>query len=242
MYLKFGVPKVLRVKHALGTLGTSHFRHFSIYLSQFFNIMLIRIYNENPNPKQIRQIVDLLDEGGIIIYPTDTVYAMGCDILATKSIEKIARFKGLNPKNPELSLIFHDMSQLSEYTIIRDNTIFKLLKRNLPGPFTFIVQANNQIPKLFKNKKKTVGIRIPDNNIVLELVRELGRPIITKSIHDPDEVIEYTTDPELIYEKYGDFTDTVIDGGFGRNEASTIVDCTGEEIQILRQGLGILEL
>jgi len=124
--------------------------------------MLIRIYNENPNPKQIRQIVDLLEVGGIIIYPTDTVYAMGCDILATKSIEKIARLKGLNPKNPELSLIFHDMSQLSEYTIIRDNTIFKLLKRNLPGPFTFIVQANNQIPKLFKNKKKTVGIRIPD--------------------------------------------------------------------------------
>ena len=204
--------------------------------------MLIRIYNENPNHKQIRQIVDLLEEGGIIIYPTDTVYAMGCDIRATRSIDKIATFKGLNPKNPELSLIFHDMSQLSEYTIIRDNTIFKLLKRNLPGPFTFIVQANNQIPKLFKNKKKTVGIRIPDNNIVLELVKELGRPIITTSIHDQDEVIEYTTDPELIYEKYREFSDAVIDGGFGKNEASTIVDCTGEEIEIVRQGLGILEL
>lgn len=204
--------------------------------------MLIRIYNENPNPKQIRQIVDLLEVGGIIIYPTDTVYAMGCDILATKTIEKIARLKGLNPKNPELSLIFHDMSQLSEYTIIRDNTLFKLLKRNLPGPFTFIVQANNQIPKLFKNKKKTVGIRIPDNNIVLELVRELGRPIITTSIHDPDEVIEYTTDPELIHEKYHDFADIVIDGGFGNNEASTIIDCTGEKIEVLRQGSGVLEL
>ncbi len=204
--------------------------------------MLIRIYNENPNPKQIRQIVDLLEDGGIIIYPTDTVYAMGCDIMATKAIEKIARFKGLNPKNPELSLIFHDMSQLSDYTIIRDNNIFKLLKRNLPGPFTFIVQANNQIPKLFKNKKKTVGIRIPDNNIVLELVRELGRPIITTSIHDPDELIEYTTDPELIYEKYRDFTDTVIDGGFGKNEASTIVDCTGDEMVVVRQGLGILDV
>jgi tRNA threonylcarbamoyl adenosine modification protein (Sua5/YciO/YrdC/YwlC family) len=203
--------------------------------------MLIRIYNDVPNEKHIRQVVDLLEGGGIIIYPTDTVYAMGCDISATKSIDKIARFKGLNPKNPDLSLIFHDMSQLSEYTVIRDNTIFKLLKRNLPGPFTFIVQANNQIPKLFKNKKKTVGIRIPNNNIVLELVRELGRPIITTSIHDQDEVIEYTTDPELIYEKFGDFTDAVVDGGFGRNEASTIVDCTGEEIQILRQGLGILE-
>jgi tRNA threonylcarbamoyl adenosine modification protein (Sua5/YciO/YrdC/YwlC family) len=204
--------------------------------------MLLRIYNENPNSKHIRQIADLLENGGIIIYPTDTVYAMGCDINATKSIEKIARFKGLNPKNPELSLIFHDMSQLSEFTIIRDNILFKLLKRNLPGPFTFIVQANNQIPKLFKNKKKTVGIRIPHNNIVLEIVKELGRPIITTSIHDPDEVIEYTTDPELIYEKYRDFVDLVVDGGYGNNEASTIVDCTGDEIEIVRQGLGILEL
>jgi tRNA threonylcarbamoyl adenosine modification protein (Sua5/YciO/YrdC/YwlC family) len=204
--------------------------------------MLVRIFNENPNHKLIRKIVDLLEDGAIIIYPTDSVYAMGCDIRASRSIEKIARFKGLNPKNPDLSLIFHDMSQLSEYTIIRDNTIFKLLKRNLPGPFTFIVQANNQIPKLFKNKKKTVGIRIPDNNIVLELVRELGRPVITTSVHDTDEVIEYTTDPELIYEKYSDFADAVIDGGFGKNEASTIVDCTGDEIEIVRQGLGILEL
>ena len=194
------------------------------------------------NQKHIRQIVDLLESGGIIIYPTDTVYAMGCDINATKSIEKIARFKGLNPNNPALSLIFQDMSQLSEYTIVRDNTIFKLLKRNLPGPFTFIVQANNQIPKLFKNKKKTVGIRIPDNDIVLELVRELGRPIITTSIHDLDELVEYTTDPELIYEKFRDFVDIVVDGGYGNNEASTIVDCTGDEIIIERQGLGILEL
>lgn len=204
--------------------------------------MLIRIYPENPNPKHIRQVVDLLEVGGIIVYPTDTVYAMGCDIKANKSIDKIARFKGLNPENPDLSLIFHDMSQLSEYTIIRDNTIFKLLKRNLPGPFTFIVMANNQIPKLFKNKKKTVGIRIPDNPVVLELVRELGRPIITTSIHDPDEIIEYTTDPELIHEKYREFADIVIDGGYGNNEASTIVDCTGDEPEIIRQGLGILEL
>jgi len=204
--------------------------------------MLIRIYPENPNQKHIRQVVDMLESGGIIIYPTDTVYAMGCDIKANKSIEKIARLKGLNPQNPDLSLIFHDMSHLSEYTIIRDNTIFKLLKRNLPGPFTFIIQANSQIPKMFRNKKKTIGIRIPDNNIVLELVRELGRPIITTSIHDPDEIIEYTTDPELIHEKYRDFADIVVDGGFGKNEASTIVDCTGEGIEILRQGLGILDL
>jgi tRNA threonylcarbamoyl adenosine modification protein (Sua5/YciO/YrdC/YwlC family) len=204
--------------------------------------MLIRLFNENPNQKHIRRIVDILENGGIIIYPTDTVYAMGCDIKASKSIEKIAQLKGMNPNNPDLSLIFHDMSQLSEYTIIHDNNLFKLLKRNLPGPFTFIVQANNQIPKLFKNKKKTVGIRIPANNIVLELVKELGRPIITTSIHDPDEIIEYTTDPELIHEKYSDFADLVIDGGYGNNEASTIVDCTGDEIEIIRQGLGILEL
>lgn len=204
--------------------------------------MLIKIYPENPNPKHIRKVADTLEAGGIIIYPTDTVYAMGCDVRANKSIEKIAGFKGMNPLNPDMSLIFHDMSQLSEYTVIRDNNIFKLLKRNLPGPFTFIVQANNQIPKLFKNKKKTVGIRIPDNNIVLELVREFGRPLITTSIHDQDEVIEYTTDPELIYEKFRDFAEIVIDGGFGRNEASTIVDCTSDEIVIVRQGLGVLEL
>jgi tRNA threonylcarbamoyl adenosine modification protein (Sua5/YciO/YrdC/YwlC family) len=204
--------------------------------------MLLRIYPGNPNPDRIRKVVDVLEEGGIIIYPTDTVYAIGCDIKAKKSIDKIARLKGLNPENPDMSLIFHDMSQLSEYTIIRDNTVFKLLKRNLPGPFTFVVQANNQIPKLFKNRKKTVGIRIPDNHIILELVKELGRPVITTSIHDPDEVIEYTTDPELIYEKYRDFAEIIIDGGFGKNEASTIVDCTSDEIKIIRQGLGILEL
>jgi len=203
--------------------------------------MLIRIYPENPNPRHVRQVVDLLEAGGIIIYPTDTVYAMGCDIKAHKSIEKIARLKGLNPDKPDLSLIFLNMSQLSEYTIIRDNSVFKLLKRNLPGPFTFIVRANNQIPGLFKNKKKTVGIRIPDNSIVHEIVRELGRPIITTSIHDQDEIIEYTTDPELINEKYRDFADIVVDGGYGKNEASTIVDCTGEEPVIIRQGLGVLE-
>ena len=204
--------------------------------------MLLRIYPENPDPNRIRKVVEILEEGGIIIYPTDTVYAMGCDIKAHRSIDKIAGLKGLNPLNPDMSLIFHDMSQLSEYTVIRDNSIFKLLKRNLPGPFTFIVQANNQIPKLFKNRKKTVGIRIPDNAIVLEMVKELGRPIITTSIHDPDEVIEYTTDPELIYEKYRDFAEVIINGGYGKNEASTIVDCTSGEIKVIRQGLGILEL
>jgi tRNA threonylcarbamoyl adenosine modification protein (Sua5/YciO/YrdC/YwlC family) len=200
------------------------------------------LYPENPNARHIRKVVDVLESGGIIIYPTDTVYAMGCDIKAHKAIERIAKLKGMNPDNPDMSIIFRDMSQLSEYTIIYDDNIFRLLKRNLPGPFTFIVKANNQIPRLFKNKKKTVGIRIPDNNIVAEIVKELGRPIITTSIHDPDEIIEYTTDPELIWEKFRDFAEIVINGGYGKNEASTIVDCTGDEITIVRQGLGQLEL
>lgn len=203
--------------------------------------MLVRIYEENPNPKKLRQMAELLENGGIIIYPTDTIYAMGCAITSRKAIDKLARFKGLNPGNPDMSFIFHSMSQLAEYTVIHDNNIFKLLKRNLPGPFTFIVQANSQIPKLFMGKKKTVGIRIPNNNIVLELARELGKPILTTSIHDSDEIVEYITDPELIYEKYRDFADAVIDGGFGKNDASTVVDCTGDEILIIRQGLGILE-
>ena len=203
--------------------------------------MFIKIYNENPNPKHISRVAAVLENGGIVVYPTDTVYGMGCDVTASRAIENIAGFKGINPNNPDMSLIFHSMSQLAEYTIIRDNNVFKLLKKNLPGPFTFIVPANKQIPSMFRNKKKTVGIRIPDNNIVLALVRELGRPLITTSIHDNDELIEYTTDPELIYEKYRDFADVVIDGGYGSNEPSTIVDCTADEITVLRQGLGVLE-
>lgn len=203
--------------------------------------MLVRIYNENPDPRQIIRAARVLELGGIIIYPTDTVYAMGCDIASVKSIEKIARFKGMNPDNPDMSVIFKDMSQLSDYTVVRDNNIFKLMKRNLPGPFTFIVHANNQIPKMFRNRKKTVGIRIPDNNIALEIVRELGRPIMTTSIHDDDGIVEYITDPELIYEKYRDFADMVIDGGYGNNEPSTVVDCTGDEPVIIRQGIGVLE-
>ncbi len=203
--------------------------------------MLIKLYPENPNTDQVRRVTWLLDQGGIIICPTDTIYAMACDIRASRTIEKIARFKGLNPANPTMSFIFSSFSQLSDYTVIRDNDIFRLLKRNLPGPFTFIVRANNQVPALFRNKKKTVGIRIPDNNIILELVRDLGRPLITSSLHEHDDVIEYMTDPELIHEKYRDFADMVIDGGYGGNIPSTVVDCTGDEPVVVRQGLGILE-
>jgi tRNA threonylcarbamoyl adenosine modification protein (Sua5/YciO/YrdC/YwlC family) len=204
--------------------------------------MIIKLYPENPNPDHIRRVTWVLEEGGIVIYPTDTIYAMGCDIKSNKAIEKIARFKGLNPGNPDMSMIFSSMSQLSEYTVIHDNNLFKMLKRNLPGPFTFIVHANNQIPALFKHRKKTLGIRIPDNNITLEIVRDLGRPLMTTSIHNNDEVTEYITDPELIHEKYYDFADLVIDGGMGGDEPSTVVDCTGPEPIVLRQGKGILEL
>lgn len=203
--------------------------------------MLLKIYEENPNPKHIRRVIEELEQGGVIIYPTDSVYAIGCDLRQNRAIEKIARLRGFDPSRPNMSLIFHDLSQLAEYTIIRDNNIFKLIKRNTPGPFTFIVQANNQLPRMFKNKKKTVGIRIPDNRITLEIVRELGSPLITTSVHDSDEIIEYTTDPELIYEKYRDFADIVVDGGYGHNEPSTIVDCTGDEPVIVREGIGRLE-
>ena len=204
--------------------------------------MIIKLYPENPNPDYIRRVTWVLEEGGIVIYPTDTIYAMGCDIKSNKAIEKIARFKGLNPGNPDMSMIFSSMSQLSEYTVIHDNNLFRLLKRNLPGPFTFIVHANNQIPALFKHRKKTLGIRIPDNNITLDIVRDLGRPLMTTSIHDNDEIMEYITDPELIHEKYYDFADLVVDGGMGGDEPSTVVDCTGPEPIVLRQGKGILEL
>ena len=202
--------------------------------------MLIKIHPDNPSQRQVLKVTETLERGGIIIYPTDTVYGMGCDIKQTKAIEKIAALKGANPTNPDFSFIFHDLSQLSEYTSPIHNTIFKLMKRNLPGPFTFILKANNHIPKLFKKHKKTVGVRIPDNNIVQEIVRELGRPVLTTSIHDADEILEYTTDPELIYEKYRDIVDIMINGGYGNNEASTVVDCTGDDPVLIRQGIGEL--
>lgn len=200
--------------------------------------MLVKIYSENPSERHLEEVVKTLDNGGLIIYPTDTVYGLGCDLKNHRAVEKVARIKGVDPSKSDFSIIFHDLSHLSGYTKQVDNDIFKLMKKNLPGPFTFILHSNNQVPKIFKTKKKTIGIRIPDNNIVLEIVRRLGRPIITTSIHDPDDVIEYTTDPELIFEKYRDLVDIVIDGGYGKNEASTIIDCTGDEPVVVREGLG----
>lgn len=201
--------------------------------------MLLKIYPENPNQKDIQQVVGVLKSGGIIIYPTDTVYGMGCDITNGKAVEKIAHFKNVKVEKSNFSFICSDLSHVSDYSKPISNPVFKLLKNYLPGPFTFILNANSNVPKYFKGKKKTVGVRIPDNSIILEIVRTLGNPIMSISIHDDDDVIEYSVDPELIHEKFKDFADLVIDGGYGDNIPSTIVDFTQEFPEIIRQGKGV---
>jgi Sua5/YciO/YrdC/YwlC family protein len=200
--------------------------------------MLIKLYETNPNPKEVEKAVNILKEGGIVIYPTDTVYAIGCDALNVRAIERICKIKNINPQKTKLSIICEDLSNISEYAKVSNN-VFKLMKRNLPGPFTFILNATSNLPKIYRNRKE-VGIRIPDNNIIITLVRELGNPILTTSIRSKDDLMEYCTDPELIEEEYGYLVDIVIDGGYGGLEPSTIVDCTGEEIEIVRQGKGEL--
>jgi tRNA threonylcarbamoyl adenosine modification protein (Sua5/YciO/YrdC/YwlC family) len=202
---------------------------------------IIRIYNENPNPKEISKAVEVLRNGGLIIYPTDTVYGLGCDITNNKALEKVARLKGVKLDKANFSFICYDLSNLSHYVKQIDTPIYKILKRALPGPYTFILNGNNNLPKGFKNKK-TVGIRVPDNNIIREIVKELGNPIVSTSIRDDDDVIEYTTDPELIYEKWKDKVDLVIDGGYGDNLASTVIDLTSDEIEIVREGKGDLDI
>ncbi len=203
--------------------------------------MLIKLYEENPNPKDVKKVVEILKSDGVIIYPTDSVYAFGCNIFSQKALERIAQLKNLDPQKAQFSIIFYDLSQISNYTNPLSNEIFKLLKRNLPGPFTFILEANSKVPKMLKlNKKKTIGIRIPNNNIARQIVHELGNPIFTTSVIEHDDIIEYMTDPDLIHEKYKDLVNLVIDGGPGNLVASTIVDCTGEEIEIIRQGAGEL--
>nr|WP_319571618.1 L-threonylcarbamoyladenylate synthase [uncultured Draconibacterium sp.] len=203
--------------------------------------MLLRLYNENPNPRDVRKVVEVLRGGGVIVYPTDTVYGIGCDITNQKAVEKVARFKGIQVEKNNFSFICSDFSHLSDYTKPISSHIFKLIRKNLPGPFTFILNANNNVPRYFKGKKKTVGIRIPDNNIIREIVSELGNPILSSSVHDDDEILEYTTDPELIHEKFAELADMVIDGGFGELVPSTIVDCTSDEPILVRQGKGELE-
>jgi tRNA threonylcarbamoyl adenosine modification protein (Sua5/YciO/YrdC/YwlC family) len=199
---------------------------------------LVKLYEENPNSRLVRDVCDILEGGGIIIYPTDTVYGLGCDIYNSKAIDRIARLKNVKTAEANFSFIVSDLSHLSDYTKHVTNDIFKLMKSSLPGPFTFILPANANVPKILKSKKKTIGIRIPNNNIILEIVRELGRPILTTSIHDSDKIIDYTTDPELIYENFKEKVDLIIDGGYGGNVPSTIVDCTGDEVWILREGAG----
>lgn len=201
--------------------------------------MLVKIYPENPNLREIDKVIDVLRDGGLVIYPTDTVYAIGCDALNVRAVEKICQMKGINPQKSNLSIICYDLSNLSEYAKV-NNAAFKLMKKNLPGPFTFILPTSSKLPKIYKNRKE-VGIRVPDNNIIRTLVRELGNPILTMSIHDDDDMIEYSTDPELIHEKYEHTVDIVIDGGYGGLEPSTVVDCTTDEFEIVRQGKGILE-
>lgn len=202
--------------------------------------MLIKLYNENPNIREVEKIVEILRSGGLVIYPTDTVYAIGCDALNIRAVESICKMKGINPAKSNLSIICYDLSNISEYAKVGNST-FKLMKKNLPGPFTFILPTTSMLPKIYKDKK-TVGIRIPDNNIIREIVRVLGNPILTASVKDDDEVLEYTTNPELIYEKYRNIVDVVIDGDYGGIEGSTVVDCTDGEPEILRQGKGELIL
>lgn len=202
--------------------------------------MILKIYPDNPDPKRIQQVADILRNGGLIIYPTDTVYSIGCDLMNQKAIAKVAAIKGVKSDKANFSIICYDLSHISEYAKV-NTPEYKLLKKSLPGAFTFILNATGNVPKIFKSKKKTIGIRVPDNNIAREIVKEFGNPIIATSVHDDDEILEYTTDPELIHEKYGKLVDVVIDGGMGNNEASTIVDLTDGEPEIVRQGIGELD-
>ncbi len=203
--------------------------------------MLLKIHPQNPSDRQIKTAVNCLVSGGIVVYPTDTVYGLACDIYKPKALERIARIKNINLEKANFSFICYDLSTLSEYTRPISNTVYKLMRKSLPGPFTYILEANNNVPKIFHSKKRTIGIRVPDNNIARELVRQLGNPIASTSIHDEDEIIEYTTDPELIHEKFHKLVDMVIDGGYGDNEASTVIDCTTGDPVLLRQGKGIIE-
>ncbi|UPQ79018.1 L-threonylcarbamoyladenylate synthase [Flavobacterium azooxidireducens] len=197
----------------------------------------IKIYPENPNEAAIAKVVKVLKDGGLVIYPTDTVYGLGCDITNTKALERIAKIKGIKLEKANFSFICHDLSNISDYVRQIDTATFKILKRALPGPYTFILPGNNNLPKEFK-KKKTVGIRVPDNNIVLEMVKLLGNPIVSTSIHDDDEVLEYSTDPELIFEKWQNLVDVVVDGGYGDNQPSTIIDLSEGEPVVIREGKG----
>ncbi len=204
--------------------------------------MLLKIFPDNPDPRKILTILECLRGGGVIIYPTDTVYTMGCDIFQIKAVERVAAIKGMKAEKANFSMVCSDLSHIADYTRPFNTEVYKLMKKALPGPFTFILDASNKVPKLFQSRKKTIGIRVPDNSICKQIVEEYGNPLISTSIYDEDEILEYTTDPELIHEKYFNMVDIVIDGGYGGNIASTVVDCTSDEIEIIRQGKGDLDL
>lgn len=202
--------------------------------------MYIKLFEDNPNERDILKIVEMLKDGGVIIYPTDTIYAIGCDINNVKAIQRICQLKGIKPEKANFSMICQDLSNIATYAKV-SNEVFKVMKRNLPGPFTFVLPATNKLPNVMITKRKTIGIRIPNNYIVQAIVETLGNPLLTTSVKAEDDILEYMTDPELIYEKYEKQVDLVIDGGYGQNVASTVVDCTGETIEIIRQGIGELE-
>lgn len=202
--------------------------------------MLIKLFEDNPNERDILKVVEVLKNGGVIIYPTDTIYAIGCDINNVKAIQRVCQLKGIKPEKANFSMICRDLSNIAAYAKV-NNEVFKVMKRNLPGPYTFFLPATTKLPNAMMNRRKTIGIRIPDNYIVMAIVEELGNPLLTTSVKAEDEFLEYMTDPELIYEKYDKQVDLIIDGGYGQNIASTVVDCTGDTIEIIRQGIGELE-
>ena len=201
----------------------------------------LKINPDNPQMNKIQEVVEVLRKGGIIIYPTDTIYGLGCDIHNPKAVEKVCRLKNIDSSKMNLAFICNDLSHISEYTKNLPNNVFKVMKKALPGPFTFILPASNKVPKILNTKKNTVGIRVPDHNIPRQIVQELGNPIITTSVKDDDDILEYSTYPELIYEKYHKLVDLIIDGGIGNLTPSTIVDCTHDEFEIMRQGKGNIE-
>jgi len=200
----------------------------------------IRLYEENPDPRKITQVVNVLRSGGLIIYPSDTIYGLGCDIFNQKAVDKVRRIKNINDKKMDLAFVCYDLSHLSVYAKNVSTPVFKLMKKILPGPYTFILNASSKVPRILKVKKKKVGIRVPNNRIPREIVQELGNPIVTTSLYDDDKILEYATDPELIYEHYKNQVDLIINGGYGDNQASTIIDYSGEELEIIREGKGEL--
>ena len=204
--------------------------------------MFLKVYSDSPSPRHLKIILEHLKEGGILIYPTDTVYGIGCDMHNSKEIDKLLQIIGKKPSEANLSIICSNLSNISEYTLPFENRIYKMMRKAFPGPYTFILNANNKVPKIFNTNKKTVGIRVPENNLIREIVEEYGNPIVTSSIKDVDDLIKYPTNPEEIQELYGNKVDLIIDGGPGGQIPSTIIDCTAEDVKVIRMGKGPVDI